>query len=170
MATWPTTNGWAYTWSSTVSANTAPNCCTLTLPVVNAVSLSFHPERVLSLCCVNTLTDWGFGAIVSVGLSLQVASTRNASGSGSLRLTMETRCRSCGHENAPRSQPATEHDMPPLAQEELASLECGALSSPPHREAMMCCTRSRFATAFALVLLACGKSAATKAAEVRECS
>jgi hypothetical protein len=35
---------------------------------------------------------------------------------------------------------------------------------------MMCWTRSRFAAALALVLLACGKSAAKKAAEVRECS
>src|SRR6267143_679321 len=86
--TWPTTNGWAYTWSSTGSVNTAPNCCTLTLPVVNAVSLSFQPDRVLSLCCVSTATDWGFGALLCVRLSLQVASSRRTSGRGSLRLTM----------------------------------------------------------------------------------
>jgi hypothetical protein len=34
----------------------------------------------------------------------------------------------------------------------------------------MCWTRSRFITALTLALLACGKSAAKKAAEVRECS
>src|SRR5258707_3327883 len=86
--TWPTTNGWAYSWSSTGSVNTAPNCCTLTLLVVNAVSLSFQPDRVLSLCCVNTATDWGFGALLCVRLSLQVASNTSTSGRGSLRLTM----------------------------------------------------------------------------------
>src|SRR5713101_5033124 len=86
--TWPTTNGWAYTWSSTGSANTAPNCCTLTLLVVNAVSFSFQPDRVLSLCCVRTATDWGFGALLCVRSSLQVASNRSTSGRGSLRLIM----------------------------------------------------------------------------------
>src|SRR5216683_5089762 len=86
--TWPTTNGWAYTWSSTGSANTAPNCCTLTLLVVNAVSFSFQPDRVLSLCCVRTATDWRFGALLCVRSSLQVASNRSTSGRGSLRLIM----------------------------------------------------------------------------------
>src|SRR6266513_2684615 len=88
METWPTTNGCAYTWSSTRSVNTAPNRCTVTLLVVNAVSLAFQPDRVLSLCCVSTLTDWGCGAIVSVGFSLQVASNSSASGRGSVRFTM----------------------------------------------------------------------------------
>src|SRR6267143_992527 len=86
--TWPTTNGWAYTWSSTGSVNTAPNCCTLTLPVVNAVSLSFQPDRVLSLCCVSTATDWGFGGLVFVSDSLQVESNRRTSGRGSVRFAM----------------------------------------------------------------------------------
>src|SRR5712691_3648351 len=86
--TWPTTNGCAYTWSSTGSVNTAPNCCTLTLLVVNAVSLSFQPDRVLSLCCVSTATDWGIGALVSVRPSLQLASDRRTSGSDSWRLAM----------------------------------------------------------------------------------
>src|SRR5712692_4949141 len=88
--TWPTTNGWAYTWSSTVSVKTAPNCCTLTLLVVNAVSLSFQPDRALSLCCVSTATDWGFVALLSVRFSLQVASKRRTSGRASVRFAMRT--------------------------------------------------------------------------------
>src|SRR5258707_4776855 len=88
MATWPTTRGWAYTSPSTGIVNTLPNCWTLTLLVVNAVSLSFQPARVLSLCCVSTDTDWGFGGPTSVGLSVQVASNTRTSGTGSLRLTM----------------------------------------------------------------------------------
>src|SRR6266545_2723943 len=86
MKTWPTTNGWAYIWSSTVSVNTLPNCCTLTLLVVNAVSLSFQPDLVLSLCCVSTETDWGLVVLGFVGVSVHVASNRRASGSGSWRL------------------------------------------------------------------------------------
>src|SRR5438105_950642 len=70
--------------------NTAPNCCTLTLLVVNAVSLSFQPDRVLSLCCVSTATDWGFGALLSVRLSLQAASSRRTSGRDRLRCAMRT--------------------------------------------------------------------------------
>src|SRR5438876_3440962 len=88
MKTWPTTNGWPYTSPSTVSVNTLPNCCTLTLVVVNAVSLSFQPDLVLSLCCVSTDMDWGFVVLGAVGFSLHVASKRRASGRGSLRLTM----------------------------------------------------------------------------------
>src|SRR5712671_2549668 len=88
--TWPTTNGWAYSWSSTGSVNTAPNCCTLTLLVVNAVSLSFQPDRVLSLCCVSTATDWGIVARLSVRISLQVASNRRTSGRASVRFVMRT--------------------------------------------------------------------------------
>src|SRR6266571_9226811 len=88
MKTWPTTNGWAYTSPSTVSVNTLPNCWTLTLLVVNAVSLSFQPDLVLSLCCVRTDTDWGFVVLGAVGFSLHVASNTRTSGSGSLRLTM----------------------------------------------------------------------------------
>src|SRR6267378_8519611 len=86
--TWPTTNGWAYTWSSTGSVNNAPNCRTLTLLVVNAVSLSFQPDRVLSLCCVSTATDWGFVARLDVRLSLQLASNSRTSGRDSLRFGM----------------------------------------------------------------------------------
>src|SRR5437879_3319882 len=88
METWPTTNGCAYTWSSTRSVNTAPNCCTLTLPVVNAVSLSFQPDRVLSLCCVSTATDCGFVGLLFVGVSVQVASSSRRSGRGSVRFAM----------------------------------------------------------------------------------
>src|SRR4029077_3164411 len=80
--------GWAYTWSSTGSVNTAPNCRTLTLLVVNAVSLAFQPDRVLSLCCVSTATDWGFGGPVFVRVSLQVTSSRRRSGRGSVRFAM----------------------------------------------------------------------------------
>src|SRR5713101_6570153 len=88
--TWPTTNGWAYTWSSTGSVNTAPNCCTLTLLVVNAISLSFQPDRVLSLCCVSTATDWRMVARLSVRVSLQVASNRRTSGRASVRFVVRT--------------------------------------------------------------------------------
>src|SRR5437667_3868155 len=88
MKAWPTTNGWPYSSPSTVSVNTLPNCWTLTLLVVNAVSLSFQPDLVLSLCCVSTDTDWGFVVLGAVGFSLHVASKRRPSGSGSLRLTM----------------------------------------------------------------------------------
>src|SRR5258708_2244020 len=88
MGRWPTTNGWAYTSPSTGSVNSLPNCCTLTLLVVNAASLSFQPARVLSLWCVSTDTDWGFGGPTSVGLSLQVASNTRTSGRASLCLTM----------------------------------------------------------------------------------
>src|SRR5437667_542652 len=88
MKAWPTTNGWPYSSPSTVSVNTLPNCWTLTLLVVNAVSLSFQPDLVLSLCCVSTDTDWGFVVLGAVGFSLHVASKRRASGRGSLRLTM----------------------------------------------------------------------------------
>src|SRR3979490_20749 len=84
----PTTNGWAYSWSSTVSVNTLPNCCTLTLLVVNAVSLSFQPDLVLSLCCVSTDGEWGFVVFVPAGFSLHVASNSRTSGRGSRRLTM----------------------------------------------------------------------------------
>src|SRR5467141_4051541 len=86
--TWPTTNGWAYTWSSTGSVNTAPNCCRLTLVVVNAVSLSFQPDRLLSLCCVSTDADCGFGTgfvpLAGAELSLQVVSNRKKNDRGSL--------------------------------------------------------------------------------------
>src|SRR4029077_14608343 len=65
-----------------------------------------------------------------------------------------------------------------LAQGGLASLECGAFcrSASPHPEAPMRrtrwtrWTRSRLTAAVTLALLACGKSATKKAAEVRECS
>src|SRR5258706_2277667 len=88
MGAWPTTRGWAYTSPSTGTVNSLPNCCTLTLLVVNAASFSFQPARVLSLCCVSTDTDWGFGGLGAVELSLHVASTSRASGRGSLRLSM----------------------------------------------------------------------------------
>ena len=78
MATRPTTSGWAYTSPSTVSVNTFPNCCTLTLLVVSAVSWSFQPARVLLLCCVSTDTDWGFVVPGSVTFSVQVVSNRTA--------------------------------------------------------------------------------------------
>src|SRR5205814_9529827 len=68
--------------------NTAPNCCTLTLLVVNAVSLSFQPDRVLSLCWVSTATDWGFGALLSVRVSLQAASSSRTSG----RTLLQRKC------------------------------------------------------------------------------
>src|SRR6266508_3777648 len=89
MKTWPTTNGCAYVWSSTVSVNTLPNCCTLTLLVVNAVSLSFQPDLVLSLCCVSTDTDCGFGGPTSVGFSLHVASNSKTNTRVSLRSTID---------------------------------------------------------------------------------
>src|SRR5437764_3551350 len=85
MRTCPATSGCAYTWSSTGTENTAPNCWTLTLAVVSAASLSFRPERVLSLCCVSTETDCagggGGGFVPSLGawLSLQLASNRKPS-------------------------------------------------------------------------------------------
>src|SRR3989442_6139657 len=85
---WPTTTGCAYTWSSTRSVNTAQNCCTLTLLVVNAFSLSFEPDRVLWLCCVSTATDWGFVGRLFVRVSVQVASSRRRSGRGSVRFAM----------------------------------------------------------------------------------
>src|ERR1700719_3520571 len=92
METWPTTSGWAYTWSSTGSVNTSPNCWTLTLAVVNAVSLSFQPDRLLSLCCVSTDTGCGVGGgfVTPAGaeLSLHVPSNRNTSDRGSLRFAM----------------------------------------------------------------------------------
>src|SRR5258705_7638245 len=91
MLTLPATSGWAYTWSSTESVNTTPNCRLLTLPVVNAVSLLFHPDRLLSLCCVSTDVVCGFGGFVSLGgatLSLHVPSNRRTSNRGSLRLVI----------------------------------------------------------------------------------
>jgi hypothetical protein len=46
----------------------------------------------LSLCCVNTDTDWGVGvgvgALVGATLSLQVPSSRKTSERGSLRLAI----------------------------------------------------------------------------------
>ena len=59
---------------------------------VSAVSLSFQPDRLLSLCCVSTDTDCGFGGgfVPPVGaeLSLQVPSNRKTSDRGSLRRAM----------------------------------------------------------------------------------
>src|ERR1700719_677325 len=92
MKTWPTTSGWAYTWSSTGSVNTAPNWRTLTLVVVNAVSLAFQPDRLLSLCCVSTDVDCGIGfgfvPLAGAELSLQVVSNRKTNDRDSLRLAM----------------------------------------------------------------------------------
>src|SRR6185312_14704924 len=90
MLTWPTTSGWAYTWSSTGTVNTMPNWPGLTLVVVNAVSLLFQPDRLLSLCCVSTDTVCEFGGFRSPGgvLSLQVPSSRKTSDSGSFGLFM----------------------------------------------------------------------------------
>src|SRR5260370_33238614 len=89
MGRWPATNGWAYTSPSTGSVNSLPNCCTLTLLVVNAASLSFQPARVLSLWCVSTDTDWGFGGPTSRGLSLPGASNTTTGGRGRLALTRD---------------------------------------------------------------------------------
>src|SRR6266404_3603101 len=55
-----------------------PNCCTLTLLVVSAVSWSFKPARVLSLWFVSTDTDWGFVVPGSVTFSVQVVTNRTA--------------------------------------------------------------------------------------------
>jgi hypothetical protein len=62
------------------------------LLVVNAVSLAFQPSRLLSLCCVRTETDCGFGsgffAMGGAELSLQVVSKRKANDRSSLRRAM----------------------------------------------------------------------------------
>src|SRR5205814_10552490 len=86
---WPMTSGWAYTSPSTGSVNTLPNCCTLTLLVVNAVSVSFQPALVLSLCCVKTDTARRFVVLGFVGLSWHEARTWRTSRCGGRRLTLD---------------------------------------------------------------------------------
>src|SRR2546430_15369323 len=63
--------------------NSAPNCCTVTLLVVNAVSLAFQPALVLSLCWVSTDTVCGFGGRVFVVGSEQVVSSTSTNSRGS---------------------------------------------------------------------------------------
>src|SRR5450756_542590 len=122
----------------------------LTLVVVNAVSLSFQPDRLLSLCCVSTDTDWGFGfgfvPLAGATLSLQVASNRKTSDRGSLRLAMsDPQQVHCG----------TRMSIARTAWHRRAEVRCdraaGELTSRPHGEQ----ARNRVSRALGVFMLAC---------------
>ena len=70
--------------------NSAPNRCTLTLVVVNAVSLSFQLTGVVVVLCEHR-HGLGFGVGSVPGgalLSRQATSNRTTSDNGSVRLAM----------------------------------------------------------------------------------